>query len=377
MIYVLYSGDYEVFMGGNYLPESKVLLEPTDVMLDVFESIEVPVTLFADLLCLWRYRELGLREFPDQVDEQLRNVVRRGHDVQMHIHPHWPKTDIDRREDGSTHYNFEKIWMYPGPHFENLYGFMLEHLQHGKEYLNSLLKEVLSDYECLAYRAGAYGIVPGEKEILAALEDAGYLIDSSVVPGYPGIGETTGPVNFHNVPKQGNYRLSRKSGLTQPAEKGLFEIPVAATMVHGIMPQFHLKLKSLRKHLFGKQNLHANLGYTANEGFRHNRPTAKQSLVTRAKRIITRGLSCSHWGMMDITTDTRAMLDVTHGYIKKYQNESKDLFFCVSFHPKDYVPSKQEAIEKYHRKLQRNYGDNISAITFRQAADLIAPQSNN
>lgn len=314
-------------------------------------------------------------KFPDQVDDQLRNVVRRGHDVQMHIHPHWPKTDIDRREDGSTHYNFDSIWMYPGPHFEDLYGFMLKHLLAGREYLNSLLKEVLSDYECVAYRAGAYGIVPGEKKILAALEDAGYLIDSSVVPGYPGIDVPTKQVNFYNVPKQGNYRLSRKSGLTQPADEGLFEIPVAATVVHGLRPLLHLKLKSLRNHLFGKQNLHANRGYTANEGFRRNRPVAKQSLASRAKRIITRSLSCSHWRMMDITNDTRAMLDITHSYIRKYQNESKDLFFSVSFHPKDYIPSMQEAIKKYHRMLKRYYGDNIRAITFSQAADLIPSRS--
>ena len=104
MIYLLYSGDYEVFMGGNYKPESEILIEPTDLAMDVFESIEAPVTFFADLLCLWRYRELGFDKFPDQVDEQLRQVIRRGHDVQMHIHPHWPKTGIERSGGKGTHY---------------------------------------------------------------------------------------------------------------------------------------------------------------------------------------------------------------------------------------------------------------------------------
>src|SRR3712207_7931890 len=26
---------------------------------------------------------------PDAVEEQLRDALRRGHDVQMHLHPHW------------------------------------------------------------------------------------------------------------------------------------------------------------------------------------------------------------------------------------------------------------------------------------------------
>ena len=374
MIYILYSGDYEVFLGGNYRPESEILLEPTRLALDTFESISVPVTLFADLLCLWRYRELGFGEFPDQVDDQLRQVVRRGHDVQMHIHPHWPKTDIERREDGSTHYHVDSVWIYPGPHIPDIYKFMLKYLMEGKEYLNHLLKEVSSDYQCVAYRAGAYGIVPGEKEILAALEDAGYLIDSSVVPDYPGIDVAGTPmVSFKNVPKRGNYWLSQKWGLTRPADEGVFEIPVAAAVLHDIIPLLRLKLKSLNRQLFPKPKPHVNLGYTLHESFRRNQPEPKRDMKSWIKRMITRGLSQSHWRMMDLIDDTQVMLDLTHNYIRKYQDESKVLFFSVSFHPKDFVASKRDALLKYHRKLKQLYGDGIRAITFREASNLIPP----
>ncbi|MBW8034274.1 MAG: hypothetical protein FVQ79_00995 [Planctomycetes bacterium] len=374
MIYVLYSGDYEVFMGGNYLPESKVLLEPTDLALDVFESIKVPVTLFADLLCLWRYRELGFGEFPDQVDDQLRDVVRRGHDVQMHIHPHWPKTDIERCEDGSTHYQFDNIWTHPGPHFSNLYEFMLENLQSGKEYLNNLLADEAPDYRCVAYRAGGYGFTNGTMEILAALEDAGYLIDSSVVPGYPGIDVPVRQVDMRNVPTQGNYLLSRKWGLSRPADDGVFEIPVAAGAVEGIAALVRAKIKAVGRRIVKRPLPHTNIGYTSNEKMIRSQPVATASLASRVKRAITRTLSLSQWNMLDIKEDAQAIFDITQSYVRRYQNESPDLFFSVSFHPKEFVAERREALRKYHGMLKRYYGDNIRAITFRQAAELISPQ---
>lgn len=372
MIYILYSGDYEVYLGGNHLPESEILIESTRHTLDTFDSINVPVTLFADLLCLWRYRELGFDNFPAQVDEQLKEIVQRGHDVQMHLHPHWPKTDIEFRENGSSHYRVDSEWLYPGPHIPDIYQFMFGHLKHGKEYLDSLLGDISPDYRCIAYRAGAYGIMPGEKEIFAALCDAGYLIDSSVVPGYPGTEVRPDQiVNFNNAPDLGNYRLSRELGLEQPAETGVFEIPVAAVVLRELMPLLRLKLQSINKKLHKKAKPHEAFGYTLNEGLRRNKPVPKLPTENRLKGLIKRGFSGSHWRMMDLIEDTSLMLAITDKYISKYQNASEDLFFSVSFHPKDFFLEKREAVAKYHQALLQRYGENIQAITFCEAANLM------
>jgi hypothetical protein len=117
-----------------------------------------------------------------------------------------------------------------------------------------------------------------------------------------------------------------------------------------------------------------NLGYTATEGFRRKQPVPRRSLASRVKGAITRGLSPTQWGMLDITADTQAMLDITRSYLRRYRDESTDLFFSVSFHPKDFVASKRDSLRKYHRMLERCYGDGIRAITFREAADLIPTQ---
>jgi len=80
------------FFGGYYHSESDVLIETTNHVLSTCEDIGIPMTLFCDLPCLWRYRELGLKSFPDLVDSQLKQAIVTGHDVQAHIHPHWTKT---------------------------------------------------------------------------------------------------------------------------------------------------------------------------------------------------------------------------------------------------------------------------------------------
>src|SRR5581483_1985547 len=73
------------------------MVEPTRALLDTCESIGVPMSLFCDVACLWRYREDGDEAFPAAVEDQLRDAIRRGHDVQAHLHPHWLHA---RRENG-------------------------------------------------------------------------------------------------------------------------------------------------------------------------------------------------------------------------------------------------------------------------------------
>ncbi|MBF0128091.1 MAG: hypothetical protein HQM02_12890, partial [Magnetococcales bacterium] len=89
MLYILYSADYELYLGSNLQPEEEVLIQPTGRLLATCDRLHIPLTLFADLACLWRYRELGSTRFPDSAEAQLQNAIQRRHDVQTHLHPHW------------------------------------------------------------------------------------------------------------------------------------------------------------------------------------------------------------------------------------------------------------------------------------------------
>ena len=94
-IYILYSADYELFLGGNYCNETEVLINPTNDLLNLFDDLKIPITLFADIFSILRYKEKELLDFPDSAEKQLKDAIRRGHDVQSHVHPHWNFTQIE------------------------------------------------------------------------------------------------------------------------------------------------------------------------------------------------------------------------------------------------------------------------------------------
>ncbi|MBD3297502.1 MAG: hypothetical protein GF341_02525, partial [candidate division Zixibacteria bacterium] len=231
MINILYSNDYELYLGGNHLPEDEVLLRPTESLLAACEDLGIPMTNFVDVACLWRYRESGESSFPDAVDKQLTHALTRGHDVQAHVHPHWMDTNIVRGTNDMAHYETDPDTFLLA-HCAQRAGRHLRDFTTGiatriRRYLDDLLLPVDDDYRCVAFRAGGFGLQPGEHEIIGGLYDAGFRIDSSVVPG---MREHTNVnrIDFSDVPTRGNYFIDANDGLTAAAQQGLFEIPVLA-----------------------------------------------------------------------------------------------------------------------------------------------------
>jgi hypothetical protein len=225
-INVLYSIDYEIFWTYND-DEVRVLIEPTERLLRQAEELGVRYTLFVDVLCLFRYRELGLHHFVDAVEDQLRDAVLRGHDVQTHLHPHWLTAE---RKD--------RIWSFDSRTFllgnigdaEQVCSKTKELLSRARQYFEALLKPVSPHYRTVAYRAGDYGLQPHARAVLKALEETGYLIDASVVPG---MHRMTGRhrVDFTSVPERGNWIIGSKGGLDRESASGLLEVPILSGTV--------------------------------------------------------------------------------------------------------------------------------------------------
>lgn len=174
---LVFTLDYEIHGNGNGDFKSWAFF-PTSHMLDIFDIYGAKLTIMAEMGHYWamkRYENL----FSEEIclfESQLRNAIERGHDVQLHFHPQW----IDAQfEDGKWNLDFSRntierlCYNYNEAHF---------YLMKGKNELQNILAPIKSDYQCVCFRAGYLQMQPSEN-IVKALEDAGFLSDSSVQKG--------------------------------------------------------------------------------------------------------------------------------------------------------------------------------------------------
>ncbi len=370
MIYVLYSDDYELYFGGNYLPEKHVLLETTDRVLAACKAACIPMTLFCDVLCLLRYRELGFQEFPEAADAQLAQAIQQGHDVQAHIHPHWLETELQRHADDTTRYTFDLSRFLLGNHIPEG-GAALRHLcteifAQVKSYLETLLAPVDSRYRCVAFRAGGYGIQPNDREILAALEDTGYLIDSSVVPGMV-LETNVNRIDFRAVPHEGNYLINKQQGLARVANSGIYEIPVLAlreSEARWLLTK-HLFLKILSR--FTERAGEIRRGYTIQATDSDVSMQTIPGRIIQHLKTVRRG-----WLMLELSANPGIMAEAARRYIDHYyKHDGGTLYFSVSCHSKSINERRLSSLASFHHRLKKLYAEELQAITFREAANHI------
>jgi hypothetical protein len=357
VIHILLSNDYEVFLGGNRLAETEVLCAPTDRLLDTLDRAGAPMTFFCDVACLWRYREAGQHAFVAAVEHQLMDMVRRGHDVQAHLHPHWLTTEIHPREGGGTSYQTDlaRFALAGSASAQGLS--VVAHAadlgRRARDYLEGLLRPIDPDYRCLSYRAGGYGIQPASRDIIAGLRQAGYLIDSSIVPGMR-LRTNVNQIDFTDLPSSANYWVEEVGPATAAPGNGLFEIPVAAARV-GVGA---LARTTLRRHLRrGAEGSVA--GWGIQEG---NEPSGARRLV--GKLAVVAGRVLRGWDILELGGDAGHLLRITDRFVRNHRGETP-LTFSFSCHSKTIDGIKLAALDAYLAGLRRTYGDRVVLTTFR------------
>ncbi|MEO5346588.1 MAG: hypothetical protein H7834_09455 [Magnetococcus sp. YQC-9] len=368
MIHLLYSADYELFLGGIALPEEAVLIEPTARLLACCDRVGIPLTLFADVACLWRYRALGLERFPELAEAQLVDAIRCGHDVQSHLHPHWENTRI---ADGR--FLFDPKDYLCGTCVKDPYerrARTVAWLRRAATHLSDLLTPHAPDYRCIAFRAGGYGLQPDEAMLLAALSETGYRIDSSIIPGFA-LTTAMQQVDFSCVPRVGNYWLTPNSGLNRSAPEGagVFEIPIGA---YRFTPRERLKVRlpaALRQALTILLDLPTPTarGLPCNES-----PQNTNKPVSRLKRAYWRFSSVltNDFQRLELGSDPVALLACIEGYLRAAgyrRGEENEIFVALNIHPKGIHAAHLDALERFHEQLWQRHADDIVAITFQQA----------
>lgn len=356
MLYVCISFDYELFMGENLVSEEELLFQPTKKLSDMLKSLGVSATFFADVRCPVAYRRFGKTEFADEFDKQLRYLGQQGHDVQLHIHPHWEAvTQVGKNIEFPENSYRLHHWMGIKEGNSSVAQRMI---REGIDYLQTILTAENKDYRCVAFRAGGYCLQP-EKELAKLLYDEGIRIDSSVCKGmaYNGAGML---YDYRVDPKENNVYINAKYGLSdnksERLSESIFEIPVASYST------YPFRLVALKKNK-RMQNVSSRGRYMK---INNNPSVKKRSLFTRAVSKVKRLLDIHESVMVTFDSfSSDAMIYMLKRMAKECGN--KDIYVATIAHPKiqsdEHIENMRLAIEV----LQRS--DNIRFVSMRQAAD--------
>lgn len=217
---IILSFDYELFFGFHSGTVMKSIIEPTNLLLDSMERNGLHGNFFIDYL-MFKYLEL-IQEQCAQNDlkllkGQVRDMVRRGHRIELHLHPHW----IDAKYNGDGTWNYSNFTHYSLSSLDE--DTIIGMFKEGADYLNALAREEIPDYTICAFRAGGWAVQPFDK-IRRGFLAAGIKIDSSVAAGMYGSNQYS-YFDFTSAPQSESW--SFENDVCKEHDGGQFiEIPI-------------------------------------------------------------------------------------------------------------------------------------------------------
>ncbi len=164
------SFDYELFFGNASGSADKCILEPTQKLMEIAAKHKVPFIFFVDagyLVQLKAHRHISsCKNDYDRIALQIQQLVALGHEIALHIHPHWEDSSYknDQWDINTTRYKLADFKEY-------------EILDIVSRY-HQAIKDITGK-SCKSYRAGGWCIQPFEP-IKNALQANHIFVDSTV-----------------------------------------------------------------------------------------------------------------------------------------------------------------------------------------------------
>ena len=230
---LIVSLDYELFFGAKTGTVENCLIKPTNALTDAVNDFGVKLSLFVDAGYLEALKREGkkspelLRSY-DTVTSHLSKLSKNGHDIQLHIHPHWEDCSY---KNGVWHVDTSRYRLHEFPESE-------------QDEIVSRYKSILEQFSekpVFAYRAGGWCIQPFS-QIKKALQSSKIWLDSTVY--YQGKSDDqTRWFDFSSAPDLDEWFFNDDPN--KLAKNGEFlEIPISSIKVN---PIFFWKLLATKK----------------------------------------------------------------------------------------------------------------------------------
>jgi len=237
--------DYELFLGKQTGSVYDTIIKPADNLLNILEKNNSKMTVFWDVLHYYALNKNiinnpELKEDISLIKNQIINFVKKGHDVQMHIHPHWLDAVY---KNGIWKFNYDKFDIHSLDNYSEKEGSISinDCISLAKQIMENLILPIKPDYKVSAYRAGGYLIQPFQ-DLKSVFIEKGIYIDSSVCPNMA-YNNGVFSYNFLNYPNGILYKFKDTPKI--PDNTGVFiEIPVKTIVIN---PLINIYFKILRR----------------------------------------------------------------------------------------------------------------------------------
>jgi hypothetical protein len=312
--------DYELYFGENPGTVRRCLLEPTDALLRLARRTGIRLVFFVDAGFIVRMRQQATTSGDvatqfDAVRRQLEAIVADGHDIQLHIHPHWE----DSHWDG-------KSWSMNTRRYR-LHAFSDEDITGIVTAYRKELADASGYGDICAYRAGGWALQPFSR-LAPALRANGVTVDSSVMPGQF-LDHAEFGYDFRAAPETGAWRFKDDPVLAEPSGPFL-EIPISSVVATPVT-----KLGSAISKRFGPTH-HATYG--------DGHAVGATSITNALGRI---GRLFKHLPT-PVTLDGYKAILLEKAYRQHAAKNSET--FVVIGHPKALTPFALDCLEDFNRR---------------------------
>jgi hypothetical protein len=340
------SFDHELSLGGAESYRHN-LFDPTDELMALAQGLGVPIALFTDVCCAIRYRDWDREGFFDPYCEQIGRALVNGHDVQLHIHPHWMDSNFVNGEyRPSTSFALGDFAAGSPPN--DISGIV------GRSYdfLSELCLGRDANYLCVAYRAGGNNLAPYTETILQNLYDKGVRIDSSIVKGFR-FRSGISTVDFSGMPRAANWTIPLSGPLNAEAASGIYEVPIAGrprTPLNNAPFLINRVIHAGRAHDPRGRSIHA----------------ANTPLPQKLARLFPR----SAWplGFDDAAQSVEDIARTLRAHVEAHQEDEIIVCAAVS-HPKCMGNYERSLMRGFVERARSEYGSALEFTTYRSIYD--------
>lgn len=313
--------DYELFFGKNTGTQEESIVNPTYLLIELLNKYNVKASFFVDSGYLIKLEEFkkkysNLEKDYNRIIEQITILHNNGHDIQLHIHPHW--------ED--SFYDGEK-WVLDTKRYR-LHSFNEDDIKKIVFNYKNVLTNIVGN-KIFVFRGGGWCIQPFGR-LKSALKENSISLDSTVYAnGYNS--SDTHYYDFRSAPNQTIWTFD-EDPLVEDVNGYFTEIPISSFRVP---PSFYWKFAFIRK--FGR-NKYKKFG---------NGSAVGSSTWDKIKMLIKSSNS-----VVSIDGYRAVFLEKAFKIFSKIINNKH---FVIIGHPKALSPYSLEMLELFLKKYHTSF----------------------